>query len=339
MWVIMGSIESTLRTSLASAYVAENADAIFSATPYAFSHWRLAFEVPLVKCRHADIPAVDASWTSRFQETLVFKEHGRATDREFCHIYANFASKSILILYASHSRLTLMYPDADFVPTFSHFDGLFSENVQRSSILKVKALSTLIREQYLPSLMTAGYHVVHTIPVWKGGNLPIGAFTDFHFRVVSETVVTRKTLKGRSHCNDPIIMIAGVSSSKSLPQLRLDLPFAWLIRMGRLMRSGSVILSHNLFLEPKLLKICSAVNALTTLVPFFTGLNGPNWGLRLVPWAEDEDRKHVSSNFELETDCPVEGELRYGWQHEARWTYEQLGHSFSSRQKYTASCE
>ncbi|KAI0093282.1 hypothetical protein BDY19DRAFT_903047 [Irpex rosettiformis] len=290
-----------------------------SAESYSFTRWRLAFEVPLCKCHHNEIPGVDASWVSRFQESVAFKEHGKASDREFSHIYANFK-------------------DAEFVPTFSQFTGLFSNGVHRESIIKINALLALIREQYFPMLMAAGYHVVYTIPVWKGSNAPAGAFTDFHFRVSSETVITRKTLKGRSHSNDPVIVIIGTTTARPLPQLRHDFPLNWLICMGRAMRSGSACISHNLFLHPKLLELFSAVNAMTTMVPFFTGLNGPNWGLRLVPWAEDEDRKHVSSNFKLEENSCVADELRYGWQHEARWTYEQLGSSWSSHQKYTASC-
>ena len=192
--------------------------------------------------------------------------------------------------------------------------------------MKVTVLPTLT-EQYLPLLMTAGYHVLHTVPVWTGGNPPIGAFTDFHFRVISETVDIPRTIEG--HYDDPVIMIAGVGPTKALPEL--GLPPDWLIPLGRLMRSGVVILSHSLFLEPELLKVCSAVNANTTLVQ----VHGQNWGT----WAEG--RKHEPSDFKfVPGDDSAVGERRYKWCHKDGWVNVPLawGGSSSYLPNHTFSC-
>jgi hypothetical protein len=216
---------------------------------------------------------------------------------------------------------------------------LFS-GAQREVVGKVQALLSLVREKYFIELMKVGYHVLHTIPVWKlGGSALSWAPTSITFRICSDTVITRKTLKGRSNGDEPVIVIVGMTGGRSFPPsiTRPDFTAEWMVHLGRAMRSGAVCFSRDTFLDGKLLGLFARVNAMTTMIPFFTGVNGKNWGLRLVPWAEDEDRKYQSSAFRLEDLDRALG-LRYKWQHQARWTYEQLGSTWSSQQRYIARC-
>ncbi|KAI0700948.1 hypothetical protein BC835DRAFT_323570 [Cytidiella melzeri] len=282
-----------------------------------FSNWQLGFEVPLLKCQHSQVPGATSMWSSRFENSAAYKEHGIATDRDYQHIYAD--------LTAAH-----------FVPECSRFNGLIS-NMQRQSATKVQALISLLREKYFPQLMAAGYHVVHTIPTWKNSaSLPPWAHTDIEFHVASDTTVTRKTQKARLDSSEPVIVILGMTAGRPMPPAAKIAD--WMVRLGRTLHCGAVCLSRNIFLNPTVLRLFASVNASTTLIPFFTGVNGPNWGLRLVPWSKDEDRKNQSSDFKLEEDLDLAGGLRYKWQHQARWTYEQLGSSWSSQQKYIAYC-
>ncbi len=188
--------------------------------------------------------------------------------------------------------------EVEFLPAFSHFAGLFPNlgNALQESLAKVKALVTHIRDEYLPKLMRAGYHILHTVEVSKDRKGRLGELTDFRFRVASDTPVTSRTLKN-SHQSDPVIILAGVTTDKPLPELPLDHPLPWLVRMGRIMPSGAVCLSHEMFFEPEVLTCFSAVNAMTTMTSFFTKVDKAEWNIKLVPWAEDALRKNRVTNF------------------------------------------
>lgn len=232
-------------------------------------------------------------------------------------------------------------PDVEFLPAFSHFTGLFPSlgNILQGSLAKVKALVALIREKYLPKLMGSGYHIFHTISVCKPGKGKLGELRDFHFRVTSDTVVTSKTLKSRSHHSDPVIIIAGMNTDKPLPNLPLDYP--WLIPMVRAMDSGAVCLSNRLFLLPEVLTRFSTVNAMTTMTSSFTKVDKAEWDIKLVPWAEDPLRKGRVTNFCREKGSSEDGGLRYVWNHQERWEAKETGLGCLPPQEdqYTVSCK
>lgn len=56
---------------------------------YGFSDWRLAFEVPLAKCKHDDLPGAAAPWHTRFESSSVYKQFGQNSACELDHIYMN----------------------------------------------------------------------------------------------------------------------------------------------------------------------------------------------------------------------------------------------------------
>ena len=230
----------------------------------------------------------------------------------------------------SHSCLTFSYLDPKYAEASYQFDSI-SGKMQHDRVAGMKVVEALMKEQYLPLLMTAGYHVVHTIPVWTGGNIPIGAFTNFHFHIISETVDIPKTLEDLYKLNNPVIMIAGVGSMKALPEL--SLPPGRPAPMGGLMRHGTVILSHSRFLEHDLLRVCSAVNAKTAFFPVFFVSQGQDWKTLA------ESGKGKSSDFKFEKDSSL-GELHYKWHYEniRKWPNESTGSSSSSEPTYTFSC-
>ena len=60
---------------------------------YKFENWRLAFEVELKIAEHDKLDGVSAAWNARFEDSFVYKQHGKATDRVLKHIYLDFKSK------------------------------------------------------------------------------------------------------------------------------------------------------------------------------------------------------------------------------------------------------
>ena len=61
---------------------------------YKFENWRLAFEVQLKLADHDKLEGVSAAWNARFEDSFVYKQHGKATDRTLKHIYLDFKSTS-----------------------------------------------------------------------------------------------------------------------------------------------------------------------------------------------------------------------------------------------------
>lgn len=229
----------------------------------------------------------------------------------------------------------------EFLPAFSHFGGLFPNlgSVLQESLAKVKALVTLVRKTYLPKLMRAGYHIFHTISVCKHGKGKPGELRDFHFRVASDTVVTSKTLKSRSHHSDPVIIIAGMNTDKPLPELPLEYP--WLVRMVRAMNSAAVCMSSKQFLIPEVLTRFSVVNAMTTMTSSFIKLQKADWDIQLVPWAHDALRKEWVTDFSLSEGNCRDGSLHYVWDHEEQWNFQDKGSSSQPPEEYiyTVSCK
>lgn len=69
---------------------------------YHFEGWHLAFEVDLKKVKHDELK-VSESWTERYKESYVYKEHGGRNDRTLEHIALDFSRMSIsLILLKYH---------------------------------------------------------------------------------------------------------------------------------------------------------------------------------------------------------------------------------------------
>lgn len=230
--------------------------------------------------------------------------------------------------------MILLRIDAQFLLELSKFDGLFTDTEKRP-IDKVQAMITYVRDYYFKELMASGYHVLHTIPVWKkGSELPLYALTDLLFHVYCETEVTRQTFTSQSRSKEPVMMIMGMTGNRPLPAVNLKLSANWIARAGRLCQFGTVCVSADILLKSRLLRLLSDVNAITTMIPVFAGVNGDNWNLELVPWYEHNLRRLQPSTFVLCNDRS----LQYAWYHQESWTYEHLGSMFSSKELYTVSC-
>ena len=57
---------------------------------YKFDNWRLAFEVPLKLADSDKLEGVSTSWSTKLEDSFVYKQHGKKDDRVLKHIYIDF---------------------------------------------------------------------------------------------------------------------------------------------------------------------------------------------------------------------------------------------------------
>lgn len=221
----------------------------------------------------------------------------------------------------------------------SELSNFTEVDLNRQSISRVHSLICHIKKDYFQQLMSAGYHVLHTTPVWLGPDSPRYAVTDLKLHLHSEVEVTRQTVKSHVHGTEPVIVLLGMVQNRPAPITKVDFPAHWIARASRLSRTGILCVSRDVFLHRRVLSLLDKVNAATTLIPEFTGVRGDKWGLKLTTWAENVHRKQQPTPFTVEESRHAkDGLLQYQWKHHERWIHELLGAQQRTKQTYTVSC-
>ncbi|CCM02877.1 uncharacterized protein FIBRA_04991 [Fibroporia radiculosa] len=284
---------------------------------YSFEGWHLAFEVELKKYAHAELD-VSKSWLAKYAETAVFKEHGDCQDRHLVH-------------------LVLDFKHAQFLHEFSTFEGLFQMD-DRRPIDKVQAAVHYLKSHYLPYLAHWGLHIIHTVPIWTfGSTLPSCALTSVAFHVYSKLTITRQNWAHVSTAQEPVIAILGMSSFRPLPSTQLEYSADWVVRATKGISYGTVCVSRAAFMEQRLLHLLARVNALTTVVPKFSGIHNGVWKLELTTWAKHEWKSSEDCKW-VAVPAEHDGFSKYAWQHRDCWKYEHEGSGDVANGTYAVSC-
>lgn len=180
--------------------------------------------------------------------------------------------------------------------------------------------------------------MLYTIPVYRTGpSTPPAALTSAVFHVYSKTVSKESNWTEQSSQSEPIIIIVGMCGGRPLPAAVLQYSTDWVAHSGKSWAYGTASIASSLFLRDLLLPKLFKVNASTTVIPFFSGIERDQWKLDLKSWA-----KHPQSS---EGDCPFEfvpgsgndGSLRYQWHHQDKYNYEHKGGSYIMNGNYTVS--
>ncbi|THH28534.1 hypothetical protein EUX98_g5660 [Antrodiella citrinella] len=286
-------------------------------TKYSFEDWSLAFEVDIKMCDHAELHEMASWWYTKFEGSVAYKEHGTYSDRVLKHIYLDFRS-------------------AEFVHEFSSFEGLF-QSYDKRPIDKVQAIVTYIKNHYFEQITSSGYHILNTIPVWKTGSTPPSyGLTSITYHVYCKHVLERHTWGAFSKADEPVIILLGMTGFRPLPSLTLKFSTNWIAQAIKGVSYGTVSLSKRVFMEERLLTLLARINALTTIVPLFAGVDNGAWRLELTTWAKHEIRKSRACNW-----VAVQGEgglLKYKWEHRDEWNYEHEGSDHITNGRYTTSC-
>ncbi|KAI0916987.1 hypothetical protein AcW1_007702 [Taiwanofungus camphoratus] len=284
---------------------------------YRFEGWHLAFEVDLKTCAHEHLEGVSSSWLTKYQDCLAFKHHGNSQDRYLKHLYLDLRS-------------------AEFIHEYSTFEGLF-QSPDRHPIDKVQAVVHYIRTRYFPHLTQWGLNILHTVPLFKSGtSLPSYALTNIDFHVYSKASIHRHNWAQVPPALEPAIVILGMTGFKPLPSTHLEFSANWVARVNKGISYGTVSISRNVFMDQRLLKLLARVNAVTTVIPLFHGVENDVWKLHLTTWAQHEFRRNRPCDWKL--DAEKDGYTKYKWEHRDGWSYEHEGSSDIVNGAYTVSC-
>lgn len=216
-----------------------------------------------------------------------------------------------------------------FLHQLSRFDGLFLGEHKRS-IDKVQAAVYYFRELYIPEFIKLGFHILHTIPVWKKRSpaYPYGV-NDTHFHVYTSRGTAGQRASEQYGVSHSTIVIVGNCGEYGTPPLPSSFWSEWVAHSGRFASYGTVGISSKLFLNAKngFLETLSGINSLTSIIPKFSGLTGGKWDLKLVGWSKHEDRMNSPCPFGLVQGNTSEDVLDYIWHCKDDWDYQhEHGH-------------
>ncbi|PCH38342.1 hypothetical protein WOLCODRAFT_149281 [Wolfiporia cocos MD-104 SS10] len=285
---------------------------------YQFGACQIAFEVALKKGAHDELDVFEA-FSKRYRKSLVWKEHGDRDDRTLEHIYLDVRN-------------------AEFLHELSSFDGFSQEHDHVLRIRKIRTVVQNLKNHYLPHLADHGLHILHTVPVYKAiCSLSPSALTSIGWHVHSRGEITRHTWSHVSPSMEPSIVIFGNTGSQPLPTTTLGWSWSRIVRSFNSKSYGTISVASSVFLEERLLKQLSRVNAETTVIPLFTGIGDGKWQLQLTTWAEHEWRKSSVCKWTVVEECS--NMKQYMWQHGDVWNYiHEGGNDDVSNGTYTVSC-
>ncbi|OBZ68799.1 hypothetical protein A0H81_11368 [Grifola frondosa] len=285
---------------------------------YDFEDWRLAFEVDLKMCSHRDLVTdVSEKWLNEYKESVVFKEHGSQQDRVLKHLYLDLH-------------------DTEFLHEFSTFEGLYDAQDNECSIEQLQAVVYYIQHHYFKDLRDWGLNILYTLPIWHTGiSLTSYALTDVAFHIYSMTDITRRTWPHVSAGLEPLIVLVGMTGFRPLPATHLEFYDGWVFHTNKKQTYGTVSISKRVFMGERLLSILSHLNAVTTIVPVFSGVENGVWALKLTTWAQHEWRKNHA--YKLQFNTERDGYLKYKWEHRDGWSYEHEGSSDIVNGTYSVS--
>jgi hypothetical protein len=166
------------------------------------------------------------------------------------------------------------------VHELSSFEGVFN-NGATAAVLKIKAIKEHMRA-YIKAFAFAGYHVLHSTPVYAGTTQARTTATTF--QVVSKTTITVKNVVHKHEA--AIIVVCGVTHGRALPKNVLIKWNAILVSKSM----NTVCIGRMVFLE-YLLRQFALVNQRTTIVPRYPKGEEEDWCVYLTTWANHMHRQ------------------------------------------------
>ncbi|EKM54028.1 uncharacterized protein PHACADRAFT_257609 [Phanerochaete carnosa HHB-10118-sp] len=286
---------------------------------FEFEDWRIAFEADLKMCDHSALTEIGPEWQTAFKKSRVYEQYGTSEIVDFKHIYLDF--QNVTFLHES-----------------SRFDGLFTAQNKRS-IDKVQAAVVYLRDYYLKQLVSAGHHVLYTIPVLSRPSAELyQCLTSVVFHIYSKKISSEYNWNEQSRASEPIIIILGMCGGRPMPASVLQYSTEWVVRAGRFSSYGTAAISGGLFLRERLLRRLSEINTRTTVIPRFSGIERDTWKLKLSCWSDHPERQNENCVFTLDPGSRADGSLRYFWQHHDKYNYEHRGGNYIMTGQYSVAC-
>ncbi|KAF5375463.1 hypothetical protein D9757_009960 [Collybiopsis confluens] len=208
---------------------------------------------------------------------------------------------------------------ADLLHHRSSFGSLI-ETKEASIIRSVYgSLSTNFIERYIHAFADAGQHVLYTIPIDRH----VHGVADITFSIVPFSLSSFnghifQGLWGKSHHIVERNMIIFYTPDPSTPG-----PFG---HPSPHPPHGTLLLSRDRFLGTYILKPLAQINARTTILCSFKGVERDNWHVSLETW--DKQRLHDDCEWELVENRG--GSLQYQWENSEEWQYDAHGRGIAA---------
>jgi hypothetical protein len=151
------------------------------------------------------------------------------------------------------------------------FDGMFDAGA-KLAVLRTRAIEQHI-VQYMRAFAQAGYHIVHSTPIY-GAEAEFG-WTSVDFRVVSRTDVSVTNVTHKHEA--PVIVVVGMMRERPLPAVTTIEWHEGLVIRSKKISYGTVTLASKSFLQRAILDRLVLINAKTTIVPRFPRADEEEW--------------------------------------------------------------
>lgn len=132
-------------------------------------------------------------------------------------------------------------------------------------------------------------------------------------------------------------MLLGICEGRPLPQLPLRGAMGWAAHQRPAGPFGAISLSSDTFLQARLLPLLFDVNAQTTLLPMFSGVQRDKWKLVLKRWSDDTNRVADDCALLRAADNGDSAVLKYKWYHFDEYGHKHEGGSYVMNGMYTVS--
>ena len=254
-------------------------------------------------------------------------------------IVTGTTNKSMAAIGIAQLRQLILDPDtAVLLHDRSTFVGLADTKEPKVIRTLYGNLSKNFSERYIKGFVQAGHHVLYVLPIHSREHIAskpnahrhAHATTDIAFSIVpfSLSAFNRHTFQGLwgpSHhiVERNMIVFYGVTGDAKLGDRPL-LPGPYgppSIHPPH----GTLLLDREAFLVPHILKPLGKINALSTVLCNFSGVNKTHWDLTLKTWMEHPMKLDSGDDCQWVIDERGNDGLHYKWDYSEEWKYESNG--------------
>ncbi|TFY80143.1 hypothetical protein EWM64_g3867 [Hericium alpestre] len=236
-----------------------------------------------------------------------------------------------------YQQLVLDFSTAKYLDSKSYTSSLAKDYNFRLIRKRREALVEYFTRYYFPTLAQGGLDVLYTLPVSATSAFSI---TSIDFQVCPFTFGPDdeyvEGIRGRQRAmfERNMIIFVGMAEGRSFTR---SIPHSgtWAFGLNREITQGTVILSREVFLKNKLSSLLSYINASTTVIPTFSGVEEGKLELTLKTW---KDSAKAGRDCSFKQSSSSDGRLEFIWHNVDRWAYEHEG-GVDNSCTYRVSCE
>ncbi|KAF5373377.1 hypothetical protein D9757_009753 [Collybiopsis confluens] len=217
--------------------------------------------------------------------------------------------------------------------TLLHHRSSFGSLIQTKETEVIRSLygslSTNFFERYIKAFVQAEQHILYTIPISSHDHHIHGA-ADIAFSIVPFSLSSFnghvfQGIGGKSHhiVERNMIVFYFVTRGTKHPNPPLPGPYG---APSPHPPHGTLLLSRQKFLEACILQPLAQINARTTILCTFKGVQRNNWNVSLETW----NNQRLNDECEWELEANRGGSLQYKWANSEEWRYDAHGRGIAT---------